>query len=147
MYKKDGDGNNAEKVYYLNKILNCLDIFYAVELPSVWGIEHPVGSVMGRAKYQDRFFFYQGCTIGGNGINYPELGYNIVMYSNSKVLGRSHIGNNVLLSANTYVIDCDIPDNSIVFPSLSGDGRHPRIVQKSKDEMIERISHFFHNPE
>ena len=124
-------------------MLNCVDIFYAVDLPEVWGIEHPLGSVMGRAKYGDRFFFYQGCTIGGNGTNYPELGHDVVMFSNSKVLGKSHIGNNVILSANSYVIDCDVPDDSIVFPSQNGDGRCPKIVKRTHEEMTERMTHFF----
>ncbi len=37
------------------------------------------------------------------------------MFSNSKVLGESVIGNNVIIAANAYVINQNIPDNSIVF--------------------------------
>ena len=56
----------AAKVYYLNKMLNSVELFYEIELPSIWTCEHPIGSVMGRAKYGDYFLFYQGCTVGGN---------------------------------------------------------------------------------
>ena len=45
--------------------MNSVDLFYAIELPQKFGAEHPLGSVMGRAKYGDGFFFYQGCTVGG----------------------------------------------------------------------------------
>ncbi|MGI5090970.1 serine O-acetyltransferase [Treponema socranskii] len=121
---KDGYSHIADKLYYLNKMLNAVDLFYAIELPEHWNCEHPLGSVMGRAKYGDYFFFYQGCTIGGNHTNYPVLGDHVTMYSNSKVLGKSHIGNNVLIGANAYIKDTDIPDDSIVF------GQFPNLIIK-----------------
>ena len=73
---KNGYSIIADKVYYLNKMLNALDLFYAIELPEHWNCEHPIGSVMGRARYGDFFFFYQGCTVGGNHTNYPIIGNN-----------------------------------------------------------------------
>lgn len=139
-YETDKNGENAEKFFCLNKILNSVDIFYAVELPSVWCGEHLLGSVLGRAKYSDYFFFYQGCTVGGSfkdgAINYPEIGEHVIMFSNSKILGRSKIGNNVIISANTYIINEDIPDNCIVF------GQSPDIVikKRSKEEMVKAQS-------
>ena len=45
----------ADKVYYLNKMLNSVDLFYAIELPERWSCKHPLGSVMGGAKYGDFF--------------------------------------------------------------------------------------------
>lgn len=65
------------------------------------------------------FFFYQGCTVGGNicdgKIKYPKIRHHVLMYSDSKVLVKSNIGNYVILSANLYVINEDIPDNYIIF--------------------------------
>lgn len=129
----DGDEDSASKVYYLNKIMHANDWFYAVDLPPHFGAEHPLGSVLGRAQYGDYFFIYQGVTVGGNidhdGIlKYPTLGHHVLMYSDSKVLGDSHIGNYVVLSANSYVINENIPDNSIVF------GQSPNLVCKSRTE-------------
>lgn len=133
-YEMDCSGVNAEKIYYLNKILNAVDIFYEVCLPSVWWAEHPLGSVMGRAIFSDYFFFYQGCTVGGNREHYPRIGKNVTMFSNSKILGRCNIGDNVLFSANSYVKDTDIPNNCIVF------GQSPNLVikQMSSEEITER---------
>ena len=121
---KEGHSQIADKVYYLNKMLNSVDLFYAIELPKHWNCEHPLGSVMGRAKYGDYFFFYQGCTIGGNHTDYPVLGDHVTMYSNSKVLGKCFIGSNVVIGANAYVKDTDIPDNSMVF------GQFPNLIIK-----------------
>lgn len=138
-YKNSGSGMNAEKVYYLNKILHCVDLFYANELPSIWNVEHPLASVMGGASYNDYFFFYQGCTVGGSSGFYPKLGHHVVMFSNSKVLGKAIIGNYVIFSANAYVINEDIPDNSIVF------GSSPNLIIKtySKEFIAEKQSHFW----
>ena len=132
-YMTDRADKVAEKIYYLNKVLNSIDIFYEIEMPSIFGVEHPLGSVMGRAKYSDYFFFYQGCTVGGSGGHYPVIGKNVLMYSNSKILGKSIIGDNVIISANTYIKDAIIPNNSIIF------GQSPNIIikQKSKDEILE----------
>lgn len=110
----------ADQIYYLNKMLNSVELFYEVPLPSVWSCEHPLGSVMGRAIYGDYFFFYQGCTVGGNvrkdgTIVYPVIGDHVKMYSNSKILGNSHIGDHTIISANCYIKDQDVPSGVIVF--------------------------------
>ena len=131
----DGDERNAAKIYYLNKIMHANDWFYPIDLPIHFGAEHPLGSILGRAKYGDYFFVYQGTTVGGNNSLYPVLGHHILMYSDSKILGNSHIGNYVVFSANSYVIDEDVPDNCIVF------GQSPNIVYKKKS--TEEIKKYF----
>lgn len=107
----------ADKVYYLNKALNACDLFYEVELPDIFMLDHPVGSVMGRATYGDYFSFSQHCTVGNNKGIYPRIGKNVQMMSGAKILGNCVIGDNVIISANTYIKDQNIPPNSIVFGS------------------------------
>lgn len=124
----------SDKLYYLNKTMNGLDMYYAIELPDVWSAEHPVGSVLGRAKYGDGFFFYQGCTVGGNKgkdgvLYYPVIGRNVRMYANSSIIGRSHVGDNVILGAGALVKDEDIPSNSIVF------GQSPNLIIKENKHL------------
>lgn len=118
------DKQLADKVYYLNKIMHSVDIYHEVELPSTFFLEHPLGTVLGRASYSDGFMAYQGCTVGGNKGCYPTLGRNFRMMSGSKILGRSTVGDNVTLAANTYVKDTDIPDGATVF------GASPNLVFK-----------------
>lgn len=130
---EDGNVDMADRVYSSNKMLHSVDLFYEVKLPSVWSCEHPLGAVMGRAFYGNRFFFYQGCTVGGNRrngrdvIDYPKIGDDVIMYSNSKILGNSCIGDNVILSANAYIINESIPNNCIVF------GQSPHLTLKEKE--------------
>lgn len=117
IYKNFGYINICDKIYNLSKIFSGSDIFYAINLPKIFSFDHPVGSVLGRAEYNNYFFCCQGCTVGGNKDIYPKLGESVIMYSNSKILGNCNIGNNVILSANAYIKDIDIPSNCIVFPS------------------------------
>ena len=130
IYKNANVGQLCDKIYYLNKIFHSVDLFYAIELPAHFGAEHPLGAVMGRAKYNNGFFFYQGCTVGGTrdkqgNLYYPELGENVHMYSNSSILGNCHIGNNVNLGAGCIVKNQDVPDNSTVF------GHSPNLIIKT----------------
>lgn len=114
----------ADKVYYLNKIMHSVDIYHEVALPSVFFLEHPVGTVLGRAVYSDGFMAYQGCTVGGNKGHYPVLGRDFRMMSGSKILGNSHVGDGVTLAANTYVKDTDLPSGATVF------GSSPHLILK-----------------
>lgn len=115
------DKTLADKIYYLNKIMNCLDIYHEVCLPDIFYFEHPLGSIFGRAQYGNFFTAMQGCTVGGNKnrltgeIHYPILGTHVTMLSNSKIIGNSKIGNHVTVAANAYIKDMDIPDNATVF--------------------------------
>ena len=56
----------SDLIYYLNKILHSIDCYFEIKLPTKFGVEHPLGSVLGRASYSEGLFIYQGCTIGGN---------------------------------------------------------------------------------
>ena len=106
-------------------MLHSADLYYEVELPQVFRLDHPVGSVMGRAKYGNNFFFCQGCTVGNNKGVYPVIGENVSMLSGSKILGKCDIGDNVTLSANSYVKDTDVPANTVVF------GSSPKLIFKA----------------
>ena len=118
----------CDKVYYLNKIMHSVDLFYAIELPEVWSAEHPLGSVMGRAHYSNKFYFLQGCTIGGTGEMgkevYPYMEENVCMYAHSTIVGNCHIGKNVKIGAGALVKNQDIPNNTIVF------GQSPNLIFK-----------------
>ncbi|MGX6642748.1 hypothetical protein [Legionella pneumophila] len=114
----------ADRIYYLNKALNGLDLFYEVKMPAIFMLDHPVGSVLGRAKYGDYFEFSQNCTVGNNKGVYPTIGNHVRMQSGAKIVGDCNIGNNVILAANTYVKDTNIEDNSVVF------GSSPNLIVK-----------------
>ena len=107
----------CDKIYGISKCISSADIYYEVEMPEIWFFDHPQGSVLGRAEYSDYFTFSQGCTVGNNKGKYPHLGRHVSMMSGSKILGDCTIGDHVIMSANSYIIDTDIPPYSIVFGS------------------------------
>ena len=105
----------ANKIYYLNKSLNGFDLLYSVKMPKVFFLDHPVGSVMGKAKYGEYFSFSQNCTVGNNKGIYPKIGRHVKMMSSSKIIGNCNVGDHVTLSANSYIKDVSVPSNTIVF--------------------------------
>lgn len=115
IYEETANSILADKIYYLNKALNGCDLFYQVKLPDYFKLDHPVGSVMGRAKYSEGFSFGQCCTVGNNRGIYPVLENNVRMCAFSSIIGNCHVGNNVIIGANSGIKDCDVPDNTIVF--------------------------------
>lgn len=120
-------------------MLNGVDLYYQVNLPKIFGAEHPLGTVLGKAEYGNKLFVYQGVTVGGNKMKYPKIGENVTMYSNSKILGNAVIGNNVAVSANTYIKGEKIPNNCLVF----GTSPNLVIVGKSEEEISKYLTAFY----
>lgn len=127
-FSEKGNAVIADKIYYLNKQLNSVDLYHEIQLPEIWLVEHPLGSVIGRGAFGNKFFFMQGCGIGNNHGIYPTIGSNVVMFPNSKVIGDSCIGDNVVISASTFVKDQNVPDDVIVF------GQSPDLVFKPNNQ-------------
>ena len=84
-------------------------------MPSVFIVVHPLGTVLGRANYNDNMVFYQGVTIGATheGV-YPKFSGNNILYSNSSVIGSCNIGKNVIMGANSNIVNTDILENKTV---------------------------------
>jgi serine O-acetyltransferase len=122
-----GEARLAAKAYALNKALHALDAFYEVELPAIFALVHPVGTVLGRAAYGDYFCAYQNVTVG-SGLDdpKPKLGKGIVLYAGARVIGASNIGNNCLISSDCTVLDCRdvIPGNSVIWGRYEPKAEH-----------------------
>lgn len=116
----------ATRVYLLNKALHGCDVYFEVELPRIFSLDHPVGTVLGRAVYSDYFFFAQNCTVGNNRGRYPVFEERVSLLAGAMVLGNCHVGRSSIISARAVVKDENIPPNSLVF------GESPRLVIKSR---------------
>jgi serine O-acetyltransferase len=85
---------------------------------------HPVGTVIGRASFEEQLVIYQNVTIGGKhsskAISYPKLDRNVIIYSNSSIIGNCDVGENVIIGAQALIVDKIVPSNSIVL------GQHPK---------------------
>lgn len=109
----------AEKVYRLNKAMNGNDIYCTVELPEIFKIEHSIGTIIAPGTRIGNYFkISQNCTIGNNNGHLPIIGEHVYILSGSKIVGNCIIGDQVVVSANTYIKDMNIPSGSIVFPTF-----------------------------
>lgn len=135
VFRADGDVRLAEKTFALNKALHGLDIFYEVEMPDVFLLVHPVGAVLGRARYGNYLCVYQGCSVGANLDDaYPTFGEGVVLYGGSRVIGASRIGDNCIIAPNAVVIDAEVPSNTITF------GLPPDTVSKpTRHDVLARV--------
>lgn len=125
----------AEKLFYLNKALNGFDCFYSVELPKIFMLVHPVGTVLGNAKYQDYLVVYQNVTVGSTlaGV-YPEFGKGCILYSKASVIGNCRIGENVIVGANTFILNSNVDSNSSIV------GQHPKHhISASKVDVVHGV--------
>ena len=120
----------ASAIYALNKALHGCDLFYEVKLPEVFHLDHPFGSVMGRASFGEFFSFGQNCTVGNNRGIYPIIGSHVKMCAGSMILGDSKVGDNVVIGAGAIVKDDIIPANSLVF------GQSPGLIIRKRQSAV-----------
>lgn len=112
---KDGNEILAQKIFLLNKALHGLDLFYGITLPEIFLLVHPVGTVLGNAKYGNHFVTYQNCSVGSlEDGKYPTFEGETILFAKTTVLGNCHVGRNVAFAANSFILNVDIPDNSTV---------------------------------
>ena len=105
----------ASKLYLLNKALHGIDAFYEIKLPAIFLFVHPLGTVLGRATYQDYLIVYQRCGIGTNKGSNPKLGKHLTLHPGSTILGSSKIGSNCAIASDSILIDYNLQDNQTYF--------------------------------
>lgn len=109
------------KVFYLNKALNGIDLFYEIEMPEVFFIGHSVGIVLAKAHYSNYLVLYQNSTIGKNHGVAPRLGEGVVIYPNSAVIGDCNIADGSVVAQGVSIINKNTPGNCLCFQGVSGE--------------------------
>lgn len=113
LFRQHAPSGACTKLFLLNKALHGCDIFYEVELPSIFLLVHPLATVLGRGIYSDYFVSYQRCGIGSNHDIYPTLGRHVTLRPGSAVLGNCRIGGHSQIAADSLVLDRDLADHSL----------------------------------
>lgn len=118
LFRRGADISLCEKIFYLNKVLHGGDLFYSIELPDIFMLNHAVGTVLGKAVYSNYFLVHQNCTIGGNPkLEYPLLGEHVAVYRGAAVIGKCRVGDNCAIAADSLLLDQDLPSNTIYIGS------------------------------
>ena len=139
VWREASDQCLATRLFYLNKAMHGLDLFYTINMPDIFLLVHPVGTVIGNAKYKDYFVIYQNCTVGAVTEVYPSFGEGTVLYSGSSVLGNCNLGDDVVIAANCFLINMNVPPNTTVT------GQYP--MQRFLPNVKSVRSRCFDNPE
>lgn len=66
-----------------------------------------------KSKIGKNCMIYQGVTIGEEKSHAPVIGDNVCILLGAKIFGNIHVGNNVMIGANS-VVNKDVPDNARV---------------------------------
>lgn len=102
-----------------------IDIHPGATIGKNFMIDHGTGVVIGEtAIIGENVRMYQGVTLGaksfpldedGNPIKgidrHPKIGNNVIIYSNSTILGNITVGNDAIIGGNLWV-DSDVPENA-----------------------------------
>lgn len=132
-WKEQSNVELASKLFCLNKALNGFVCMYDTILPDIFVIVHSVGIVLGKANYANYFAVYQNVTVGSDRGHVPSFGERVVINGGSFVIGKCHLGNNVSVSARSFLLHEDIPDNSVVA------GSSPKLVVKPAQRKLSDI--------
>jgi len=111
----------AEICCRINFFFNGAEIDPGAEIGSGCRIWHSAGVIIGRGvKIGNNVSIFSNVTLGGLGHSifhhgdpgYPDIGDNVILYTNVTILGPVKIGNNTAIGAHSLVLD-SIPDNCL----------------------------------
>lgn len=120
---KAGYQTLAECVYYSLRVRGSIDLFYTTEIGPFLMPSHALGTVIdSHVHYGKLLKIYNGVHIGPYNIvgkapkewEHPQIGDYVTILNGAKIFGNTVIGNNVIVSVNTLIINEEIPDNCIV---------------------------------
>lgn len=104
----------SDRLFYLNRALNSIDLFYAVKMPEVFFISHGLGTVLGNAAYGNRLVVFQDVTVGRVADARPVIGDNVILYPGVIITGESIIGHDCVVSAGVVLHNTVVPGGVIV---------------------------------
>jgi serine O-acetyltransferase len=113
LYNETSDRTIPTKLFLLNKLLHGIDIFYEINLPDIFILNHPVGTVLGRGNYADYLIVCQRCTVGNNRGIYPTFGKFTTLYPGATVLGNCNIGENCAIASESFLLDTNLKSDSL----------------------------------
>ena len=114
----------CDKLIYLNRALHSIWFSYKGELPNIFLLTHPVGSVLGNAAYSDFLVVSQNVTVNTNfdekGNKAPILGKGLFLSAGAKIIGNKPIGDRVTIGIDTCVFKREIQSDRLVYKDENG---------------------------
>lgn len=114
----------CDKIILLNKTLNGMFFSYKAGLPDIFLLIHPIGTVIGNAKYSDFLVVLQNVTINtahdDHGSVAPSIGKGVFLAAGAKIIGNKPVGDRVSIGVNTLVYNKEILSDSVVMCDDTG---------------------------
>jgi len=103
-------------------------------------IDHGMGTVIGEtAEIGKNCVMFHNVTLGGTGKHegkrHPTVGDNVLIGTSSILLGPLKVGNNVKIGANSFIVNCDVPDNCTV---IGCPGKIVRLNGKKVNKILKK---------
>ncbi|MDB4902484.1 MAG: serine acetyltransferase [Mucilaginibacter sp.] len=122
VYKELNNSNISSKLYYLNKSLHGVDCMFDTKMPNIFLIFHGVGTMIGKAEYNDFFVILQGCTVGSHNGKYPVFGKGVALAANSSVIGDCKLGDRATVATRTTLFKKEIQNDHTAFVNFETGG-------------------------
>ena len=99
----------ARVLSHTNRFITGIDIHPAARIGRGVFIDHGMGIVIGEtASVGDRCLLYKGVVLGGTSlerkVRHPQIGSDVVLGSNSCVLGAIHVGDRARVGSGSVVV-------------------------------------------
>ncbi len=109
----------ARYISHLNRHFTGIEIHPGAQIGRRFFIDHGMGIVIGEtAEVGDDVLMYKGAVLGGTSLNkgkrHPTIGNNVVIGSNSVILGPITIGDNARIGSGAVVIKSVPADSTAV---------------------------------
>ncbi len=124
----------ARIISHVSRFLTGIEIHPGAKIGHSVFIDHGMGIVIGEtAEIGDNTLLYKGVVLGGTSLEkekrHPTLGKNVVVGSNSCILGPVNIGDNAKIGSGSVVIK-DVPPGATVV------GVPGKVVEKKTMEKL-----------
>lgn len=129
----------------INRFFTGLEIHPGATIGKGFFVDHGMGVVIGETtEIGDNCVLYHNVTLGGTGKHvgkrHPSIGNNVTIGTGAILLGPIHVGDNVKIGANSFVVMRDIPANCTVAGTPARIiKRYDMLVDEELPKTIERI--------
>ena len=108
----------CDKLILLNRALNSVWISYKNNLPDIFLLTHPLGTILGNANYSDFLVVLQNVTV--NTSSNLHIGKGCYLAAGAKIIGEEEVGDMVSVGVDACVYKTAVPSQSLVYRDYDG---------------------------
>ena len=120
----------AKAIFYSSRFRTGCNIFYKANINKYFWPIHPYGTnISQHVRFGKGLQIYHNVTIGPYDLEDPvttkkrtkiKIGDWVIVFGNSKIMGNSVIGDNVILGIGSKIVNRNVPSNTTVITTENG---------------------------